>query len=156
MLQALAEAYGCAPDAERKDGRGCGVRVCPKLQEIALWSCHDFEFKSLSAVVYARAQPPGNVLTEVRKDAPSADVVSAVLGRKIRPLKKSRVTSVQGGASPAKSRTQSPSDVSSTLIPIEEALRPVRIACVHVDDCPQLTEDEALSLEDFGTVVVYR
>jgi hypothetical protein len=156
MLQALAEAYGCAPDAERKDGRGCGVRVCPKLQEIALWSCHDFEFKSLSAVVYARAQPPGNVLTKAQKDVPSADVVSAVLGRKIRPLKKSRVTSVQGGASPAKSRTQSPSDVSSTLIPIEEALRPVRIACVHVDDCPQLTEDEALSLEDFGTVVVYR
>jgi hypothetical protein len=44
----------------------------------------------------------------------------------------------------------------STLIPIEEALRPVRIACVDVDDCPQITEDEALLLEEFGTVVVYR
>jgi len=104
-------------------------------------------------VVHARAQPTGNVLTEAQRD-PSADVVSAVLGRKIRPLKKSRVASAQGGSSPAKS--QNPSDVSSTLIPMEEALHPVPIACVHVDDCPQLTEDEALSLEEFGTVVVYR
>ncbi|OAX37680.1 hypothetical protein K503DRAFT_771267 [Rhizopogon vinicolor AM-OR11-026] len=156
MLQALAEAYGRAMDAEHKNVRGCGVRVCPKLQEIALWGCQDFEFRSLFAVVFARAQPAGVTLIEAQKDVSSADAVSTVLGRKIRPLKKSRVAAAQGGSSPGKPHMHSPNRVSSTLIPIEEALRPVRIACVHVDDCPQITEDEALSLEELGTVVVYR
>jgi hypothetical protein len=153
MLQALAEAYGHALGTG-----GYGVKVCPKLQEISLWSCCDFEFKSLVAIVFARAQPATGILLEAQKDVPSADAVSAVLGRKIRPLKKSRVASAQGvpSSSPAKSHTQSPNGVSSILIPIEEALRPARIACVHVDDCSQITENEALSLEEFGTVVVYR
>jgi hypothetical protein len=158
MLQALAEAYGRTLGAERKDVRGCGVRVCPRLQEIALWGCHDFEFKSLFAAVFARAQPAGGMLIEAQKDVPSADAVSALLGRKILPLKKkSHVASAQGcPSSLPKSHTRSPSGISSTLIPIEEALRPVLIACVHVDDCPQITEDQAFTLEEFGTVVVYR
>jgi len=159
MLQALAEAYGHAMDAERNDHdvRRCGVRVCPKLQEISLWGCPDFEFKNLFAVVFARARPAGAILLQAQKHIPTADALSAVLGRKIRPLKKPRGTTAQGNpSSPAKSHPQSPSGASSTVIPIEEALRPNRIACVHVDDCPQITEDEALSLEEFGTVVVYR
>ncbi|KAG1781211.1 hypothetical protein EV702DRAFT_999309, partial [Suillus placidus] len=148
VLEALAEAYGLAMDAEHKSTRGCGVRVCPKLERITLWGCSDFKFKSLFAAVFARAQPAGSgMFMKAQKDVPS--VVSTVLGRKIRPLKKPRVTSPQGGpSSPAK-----PHGAPSTLIPIEEALRPVRIACVHVDDCPQITEDEALLLEEFGTVV---
>ncbi|KAG2137539.1 hypothetical protein DEU56DRAFT_352249 [Suillus clintonianus] len=157
VLDALAEAYGLAMDAERKAARGCGVRVCPKLESITLWGCSDFKFKSLFAAVFARAPPAGNSMhVKAQKDVPS--VVSTVLGRKIRPLKKARVASPQGGpSSPAKPHsTQNSHGASSTLIPIEEALRPVRIACVHVDDCPQITEDEALLLEEFGTVVVYR
>ncbi|KAG1814615.1 uncharacterized protein BJ212DRAFT_1300429 [Suillus subaureus] len=157
MLEALAEAYGLAMDAERKATRGCGVRVCPKLERITLWGCSDFKFKSLFAAVFARAQPAGNsMLMKAQKDAPS--VVSTVLGRKIRPLKKPRVASPRGGpSSPAKPHiTQNSHGAPSTLIPIEEALRPVPIACVNVDDCPQISEDEALLLEEFGTVVVYR
>ncbi|KAG2357709.1 hypothetical protein BDR07DRAFT_1362904 [Suillus spraguei] len=156
MLEALAEAYGLAMDAEGNATRGCGVRVCPKLERITLWGCSDFKFKSLFAAVFARAHPTGSsMLTKVQKDVPS--VVSTVLGRKIRPLKKPRVASPQGGpSSPAKPYTMNSHGTSSTLIPIEEALHPVRIACVHVDDCPQITEDEALLLEEFGTVVVYR
>ncbi|KAG1741619.1 hypothetical protein EDB19DRAFT_703094 [Suillus lakei] len=157
VLEALAEPYGSAMNAERKAARGCGVRVCPKLERITLWGCSDFKFQSLFAAVFARAQPAGsNMLTKAQKDVPS--VVSTVLGRKIRPLKKPRVASPQGGpSSPAKAHTtQHSHGVPSTLIPIEEALRPVRIACVNVDDCPQITEDEALLLEEFGTVVVYR
>ncbi|KAG1879991.1 hypothetical protein F4604DRAFT_1922668 [Suillus subluteus] len=157
MLEALAEPYGLAMDAERKATRGCGVRVCPKLERITLWGCSDFKFKSLFAAVFARAQPAGSsMLMKVQKDVPS--VVSTVLGRKIRPLKKPRVASPRGGpSSPAKPHTmQNSHGASSTLIPIEEALRPIPIACVDVDDCPQITEDEALLLEEFGTVVVYR
>ncbi|KAG1730139.1 uncharacterized protein EDB91DRAFT_795835 [Suillus paluster] len=156
VLEALAEAYGLALDAERKEARGCGVRVCPKLERITLWGCCDFIFKSLFAAVFARAQPAGSsMLMKAQKDVPS--VVSTVLGRKIKPLKKPRAASAQEGpSSPAKSHVQSSHGVSSTLIPIEEALHPVRVVCVHVDDCPQITEDEALLLEEFGTVVVYR
>ncbi|KAG2343403.1 hypothetical protein BDR05DRAFT_911500 [Suillus weaverae] len=155
VLEALAEAYGLAMDTERESMRGCGVRVCPKLERITFWGCSDFKFKSLFAVVFARAQPAGSgMFMKAQKDVPS--VVSTVLGRKIRPLKKPRVTSPQGGpSSPAKPLTTQ-NGAPSTLIPIEEALRPVRIACVHVDDCPQITEDEALLLEEFGAVVVYR
>ncbi|KAG1844527.1 hypothetical protein DFJ58DRAFT_664792 [Suillus subalutaceus] len=154
MLEALAEPYGLAMDAERKATRGCGVRVCPKLERITLWGCSDFKFKSLFAAVFARAQPAGSsMLMKVQKDVPS--VVSTVLGRKIRPLKKPRVASPRGSpSSPAK--PQNSHGASSTLIPIEEALRPVPIACVDIDYCPQITEDEALLLEEFGTVVVYR
>ncbi|KAG0697202.1 hypothetical protein DFH29DRAFT_1003925 [Suillus ampliporus] len=156
VLEALAEAYGLTMDAGRKEARGCGVRVCPKLERITLWGCCDFKFKSLFAAVFARAQPAGSsMLMKAQKDVPS--VVSTVLGRKIRPLKKPRAAfAPEGPSSPTKSHTQSSHGVSSTLIPIEEALRPVRIACVHVDDCPQITEDEAILLEEFGTVVVYR
>lgn len=157
VLETLAEAYGLAMDAERKATRGCGVRVCPKLERITLWGCSDFMFKSLFAAVFARAQPAGNsMLMKAQKDEPS--VVSTILGRKIRPLKKPRVASPQGGlSSPAKPHTtQNSHGTASTFIPIEDALRPVHIACVHVDDCPQITEDEALLLEEFGTVVVYR
>ncbi|KAG2074450.1 hypothetical protein BDR04DRAFT_1140695 [Suillus decipiens] len=156
VLEALAEAYGLAMDAERNATRGCGVRVCPKLERITLWSCSDFKFKSLFAAVFARAHPTGSsMLTKAQKDVPS--VVSTVLGRKIRPLKKPHVASPQGGpSSPAKPYTMNSHGMLSTLIPIQEALHPVRIACVHVDDCPQIAEDEALLLEEFGTVVVYR
>jgi hypothetical protein len=157
ILEALAEAYGLAMDAEHKATRGCGVRVCPKLERITLWGCSDFKFKSLFAAVFARAQPAASsMLMKAQKDVPS--VVSTVLGRKIRPLKKPRMASPRGGpSSPAKPDTmQNSHGTPSTLIPIEEALRPVRIACVDVDDCPQITEDEALLLEEFGTVVVYR
>ncbi|KAG1787956.1 uncharacterized protein HD556DRAFT_1298600 [Suillus plorans] len=157
VLDALAEAYGRTMDVERKETRGCGVRVCPKLERIALWSCSDFKFQSLFAVVFARAQSVStSVLMKAQKDVPS--VVSAVMGRKILPLKKSRVVSPQGGpSSPAKPHTmQNSHGVSSTLIPIEEALRPVQIACVHVNDCPQIAKVDASLLEEFGIVVVYR
>ncbi|KAG2130288.1 uncharacterized protein EDB93DRAFT_82985 [Suillus bovinus] len=157
VLDALAEAYGHALDAERKATRGYGVRVCPKLERIALWSCSDFRFQSLFATVFARAQSAGpNVFMKAQKDVPS--VVSTVLGRKIRPLKKPRVASSQGAlSSPVKLHTmQNSHGAQSTLIPIEDALRPARMTCVHVDDCPQITEDEASMLDDYATVVVCR
>ncbi|KAH7890253.1 hypothetical protein F5I97DRAFT_3386 [Phlebopus sp. FC_14] len=154
ILAALAESYGrVAPMQGRRAGKACGVRVCPRLDELVLWSCPDFDFKTLFAAVYARADVddrdvPPEVVVE-------ADVASAVLGRKIRPLKKLRNT----GASQTQDVDTSPRAAGSsvsTLIPIQEALHPTPITCVHLENCPQIGDDAALSLEELGTVVMIR
>ncbi|KAF9220371.1 hypothetical protein BS17DRAFT_787684 [Gyrodon lividus] len=158
VLDALAEAYGTrVAKAPGVYPRSCGVRVCPRLEELVLWSCTDFDFKMLWSTIYTRsvAIDEGG---EPDKDVFEAEVVaSAVLGRKIRPLKKTRNTRANLPQQHGDTGPHAASGSSrSTLIPIEEALHPSRITCLHLEDCPQISEHEALSLERWGTVVMYR
>ncbi|KIJ63991.1 hypothetical protein HYDPIDRAFT_112500 [Hydnomerulius pinastri MD-312] len=151
ILEALAESYGTPGQGPR--GRRCGVRVCPRLEELVLWSCTDFDFGALVSAVYAR----GILLNSGGEPNQEPEAVaSAVLGRKIRPLKKTRNV----GASQtqrADTNAHAVSGSRSTLIPIEEALHPSCITCVHLEDCPQISEEQAYSLEEvLGTVVMYR
>ncbi|KAF9235081.1 hypothetical protein BU15DRAFT_65159 [Melanogaster broomeanus] len=148
VLGALAEAYGT--HAAKTAGvypRSCGVRVCPRLEELVLWSCADFDMENLASTVFARRLVTPDDGGEPDKDVFEAEIVaSAVLGRKIRPLKKMRNTLQQQHAHNLGPHAASGSS-RSTLIPIEEALHPSRIACLHLEDCPQISETEALSLE---------
>ncbi|KAG6370672.1 hypothetical protein JVT61DRAFT_11192 [Boletus reticuloceps] len=158
VLDALAEAYGCAPTTGGVRTRSCGVRVCPRLEDLILWSCPDFDFRTLWSTVHARSLAPDDAGDEPRKEALEAEVfASAVLGRKIRPLKKTH----SSGARPSQQHLD-PSGLwastssRSTLIPMQEALHPSRLACLHLEDCPQISHHEALSLGRWGTMVIYR
>lgn len=158
MLDALAEAYGCVPITGNIRTKLCGVRVCPRLEDLILWSCSDFDFKTLWSTVHTRSLAPDDDRDEQQKEALKTEVfASAVLGRKIRPLKKMR----NAGTKPSQQRVE-PNGLSasgssrSTLIPMQEALHPSRLACVHLEDCPQISPHEALSLGRWGTMVINR
>ncbi|KAI6038546.1 hypothetical protein EDC04DRAFT_1951665 [Pisolithus marmoratus] len=155
VLKALAESYGSVPSGGGSCApRTCGVRICPRLEELVLWSCNDFHFESLFSVVHARSGEadvsPPNIGVPV-----GVDVASAVLGRKIRPLKKPRnardntMHAVDPGSHTA-------SGAICTLIPIEEALHPTGITCIHLEDGPPISEDQVLSLEELGVIVTLR
>ena len=155
VLDALAEAYGCVPMTGSVRTRLCGVRVCPRLEDLILWSCSDFDFRTLWSAVHTRSLASGDDGDEQEKEADA--FASAVLGRKIRPLKKIR----NPGARPLQQRVD-PSGLSasgssrSTLIPMQEALHPSRLTCLHLEDCPQISHHEALSLGRWGAIVIYR
>ena len=160
VLDALAEAYGCVPMTGGVRTRLCGVRVCPRLEDLILWSCSDFDFRTLWSAMHTRslALVPDGDGDEQQREALETEVfASAVLGRKIRPLKKMR----NPGARPPQQRVD-PSGLSasgssrSTLIPMQEALHPSRLTCLHLEDCPQISHHEALSLGRWGTIVIYR
>lgn len=159
VLGALAEAYGYAAVTGGVRTRMCGVRVCPRLEDLILWSCSDFDFKTLWSAVHTRSLAPNDDGDEQQKEAFEADVfASAVLGRKIRPLKKMR----NSGTKPSSQQRVdsggfSASSLSrSTLIPMQEALHPSRLACLHLEDCSQISHHEALSLGRWGTMVIYK
>ncbi|KAH0826336.1 hypothetical protein J3R83DRAFT_5290 [Lanmaoa asiatica] len=158
VLGALAEAYGCAPMTGGARTRLCGVRVCPRLEDLILWSCSDFDFRTLWSTVHTRSLAPDDDGDEQKKEALEAELfASAVLGRKIRPLKKmrnSRTKLPQQRVDP--SGVSATSSSRSTLIPMREALHPSRLACLHLEDCPQVSHHEALSLGRWGTMVIYR
>ncbi|KAI6112242.1 hypothetical protein EDD16DRAFT_1603704 [Pisolithus croceorrhizus] len=154
VLNALAESYGSVPSGrDSSPPRTCGVRICPRLEELVLWSCNDFHFESLFSVVHARSgeadvSPPDVGVVGV-------DVASAVLGRKIRPLKKRRKAG-DNAVHVVDLGSHTASGTMSTLIPIEEALHPTGITCIHLEDCPPISEDQVLSLEELGAVVTLR
>lgn len=159
VLDALAEAYGFVPATGGTRTRLCGVRVCPRLEDLILWSCPDFDFKTLWSTVHTRSLAPddGNGDQHPKEVVKPEVFASAVLGRKIRPLKKIR----RPGTKPPQQRVDpsglSTSDSSrSTLIPMQEALHPSRLTCLHLEDCPQISHHEALSLGRWGTMVIYR
>lgn len=159
VLDALAEPYGCVPVIGSVRTKLCGVRVCPWLEDLILWSCSDFNFRTLWSTVHTRSLAPDDDGDEQQKEALEAEVfASAVLGRKIRPLKKMR----NSGTKPSQQRVEDPSGLSasslsrSILIPMQEALHPSRLACLHLEDCPQISHHEALSLGRWGTMVIYR
>lgn len=158
VLGALAEAYGSVPATGGVRTRLCGVRVCPRLEDLTLWSCADFDFKTLWSTVHTRSLAPDDDGDEQQAETVEAEVfASAVLGRKIRPLKKRR----NSGPKPAQQRVH-PGELSasgawrSTLIPMQDALHPSRLAFLHLDDCPQISHHEALSLGRWGTMVIHR
>ena len=161
VLDALGEAYGCVPVTGGVRSRLFGVRVCPRLEDLILWSCSDFDFRTLWSAVHTRSLAPDNDGDEQPKEALEAleaeVFASAVLGRKIRPLKKMR----NSGTRPSQQRVD-PSGLSasspsrSTLIPMQQALHPSRLTCLHLEDCPQISHHEALSLGRWGTIVIFR
>jgi len=152
VLSALAESYGRVSSGQtRRATRACGVRVCPRLEELVLWSCNDFQFETLYSVVYARSS-----LVDTSTPTPDAigvDVASAVLGRQIRPLKKPRSV---GANISQHADFGLYSGAISTLIPIQEALHPSSITCVHLEDCPPITGHQLLSLEELGAMVILK
>ena len=154
LLSALAESYGRTPSGQgRRHTKACGVRVCPRLEELVLWSCNDFQFPTLYSVVYARS---GLVDTSTSTpDAVGVDVASAILGRQIRPLKKPRGAGANVSQRADFGLHATPGAIS-TLIPIQEALHPSHITCVHLEDCPPISEDQLLSLEELGAAVTLK
>ncbi|KAI6032588.1 hypothetical protein F5J12DRAFT_712714 [Pisolithus orientalis] len=149
VLKALGESYGSVPGGRGSCApRTCGVRICPRLEELVLWSCNDFHFESLFSVVHARSG-------EADVGVVGVDVASAVLGRKIRPLKKPR-NAKDSTIHVVDPGSHTVSGAISTLIPIEEALHPTGITCIHLEDCPPISEDQVLSLERLGAVVTLR
>lgn len=158
VLDALAEAYGCVPATGRVRTRSYGVRVCPRLEDLILWSCPDFDFETLWSTAHARSLAPRDDEDEQSTGALEAEVfASAVLGRKIRPLKKMRNSRTWPSQQRADSSGLSASVSSrSTLIPMQEALHPSRLTCLHLEDCPHINDHEALSLGRWGTIVIYR
>jgi len=64
-------------------------------------------------------------------------------------LKKLRRLGVTGLASkPVPPSTAAGS--TSTVISIDEALRPARIICIYAEKCGSITEEDALSLRNLG------
>ncbi|KAL4063747.1 hypothetical protein J3A83DRAFT_964810 [Scleroderma citrinum] len=152
VLTALAESYGRVPSGQGSwTSRVCGVRICPRLEELVLWSCNDFQFETLYSVVRTRSS-----LVDTSTPAPDVagvDVASAVLGRQIRPLKKHRSANTSQSADVG---LHAASGVISTFIPIQEALHPSSVTCVHLEDCPSIRKDQVFSLEELGAVVTLR
>ncbi|KAH7909432.1 hypothetical protein BJ138DRAFT_1155292 [Hygrophoropsis aurantiaca] len=151
VLTALSESCGTSHSLGR------GVRMCPRLEELMLWDCPDIPFKSLFAAVWARDYRPEPMITQAAQQPGISEVetVSAVLGRAIRPLKKSRKINDDGKASSTQYNGEPAHALLSTMIPMSEALRPTPIAYVHIDNCPLISHTEALSLEEFGAVVSF-
>lgn len=158
VLDALAEAYGCVRTTGGVRNKLCGVRVCPRLEDLILWSCSDFHFRTLWSTVHTRSLAPDDDGDEQHKEAVEAEVfASAVLGRKIRPLKKRRHSGTKSPQQRVDPSGLSASGSSrSTLIPMQEALHPSPLACLHLEDCPQISHHEALSLGRWGTMIIYR
>lgn len=154
VLKALAESYGSVPSGRGScPPRTCGVRICPRLEELVLWSCNDFHFESLFSLVHARSGEADVSLPDV--GVVGVDVASAVLGRKIRPLKRPR-SARDNTIHVVDPGSHTVAGTISTLIPIEEALHPTGITCIHLEDCPPIGEDQVLSLEELGVVVTLR
>ncbi|KAG9311238.1 hypothetical protein JVU11DRAFT_8315 [Chiua virens] len=162
VLDALAEAYGCAPATGGVRTRLCGVRVCPRLEDLILWSCPDVGFRPLWSMVHMRTLTPDNDGNEQdhKEEALEAEVfASAVLGREIRPLKKKRYLGANSSHpvdEPNASGLSASDSSRSTLIPMQDALHPTRLVCLHLEDCPQISHQEALSLGRLGIIVIYK
>ncbi|KAJ6629402.1 hypothetical protein B0H10DRAFT_1939795 [Mycena sp. CBHHK59/15] len=107
---------------QRVAGAGA-VRVCPRLEALALWRCADVGIAPLAAVAVARN---GNVVA---------------LGGEVRVIRPMRRTRRQGEAS---------LNILSSMIAVEEAARPARIGYVRVEACALISEEQAMSLKALG------
>ncbi|KIK00824.1 hypothetical protein K443DRAFT_99737 [Laccaria amethystina LaAM-08-1] len=144
-----------------------GVKVCPRLEALSFWGCHDLEFASVLAVVRSRNRPDVRDAEETPKipGSPKNKAASPVtgvsgrgkgvekteevaMGRQIRPLRKLQVQSAPaqvfwGTFAPS-------SNIVSTLIAAQEAFQPAHIAYIRIKDCKLVTEADALSLKDLA------
>ncbi|KAF8205965.1 hypothetical protein K438DRAFT_1715127 [Mycena galopus ATCC 62051] len=129
---------------------GPAVRVCPRLEALALLHCGDVDITSLVGIVMARNGSNGvsGDLGAAASDEGGAATKGAV--RVIRPMKKLRRQGhgvVEGPSSRAPSTNMS-------MIAIEEASRPARIGYVRIGGCARIAEDEAMSLKTLGVADV--
>lgn len=153
-----------------------GVKVCPRLEAISFWGCKDLDFGGLRAVVKARNRSidgennracldegPDMASTTVTGKTQNGDedsrVVEAMMGRKIKPLRKPRRQGQVGGdwnpgLSTPTATIASSADIRSTMVAMKEASRPAHIVYVRVKDCPSITQEEVVSLKDLGVVDV--
>lgn len=144
-----------------------GVKVCPRLEALSFWGCHDLDFSSVLAVVRSRNRPDvrdaeeppkisggpqdkaANPVTGVSGRGKGPEKTEEVaMGRQIRPLRKLQVQSASAQISGG---TFAPSsNIVSTLIAAQEAFQPAHIAYVRIKDCELITEADALLLKDLG------
>ncbi|KAJ7457237.1 hypothetical protein B0H11DRAFT_2063449 [Mycena galericulata] len=137
---------GLQQRARGTPGPGPSVRVCPRLETIALWRCADFDITPLLAVVIARNGSGSGSLTSTPTDG-GGGAPSEGAARAIRPMKKLRR---QGPSPPTRS-----SNISSGMnIAMGEASRPARIGYVRIEDCALIGEGEAMSLRTIGVADV--
>ncbi|KAJ7474768.1 hypothetical protein FB451DRAFT_1133101 [Mycena latifolia] len=123
------------------------VRVCPRLEALALWRCADVDITPLVGIVIARNGSNGG--GGDRAIAPSGHGGAA---RAIRPMKKLR----RQGQGVGEVRDPS-ANILSSMVAMKEASRPARISYVRIEDCALIGEEEAMSLKAFGVAdVVWR
>ncbi|KAF7368740.1 hypothetical protein MVEN_00198900 [Mycena venus] len=143
------------------------VRVCPRLEALALLRCPDVEISSLVGIVITRNGSSGGTedlalgmaASGPASDNGGGDGGAAANGppvRAIRPLKKLRRQGGQGrGAGDDPGPSASPStNILSSMIVMEEASRPARISYVRVGDCARISEEEAMTLKALGVTDV--
>ena len=160
-----------------------GVKLCPRLEALSFWGCQDVEFDGLRAIVLARngsntdncehevspkdaAAPNGGKPPTVTRDGEGASPeavrrdgdgpkieTDARLGRKIKPLRKSR-HHVSGGQRPSSPPLTPTTNIVSTLIAMREAFEPANIIYLRVANCKLVNQEQAASLRDLGVVDV--
>ncbi|KAJ7763126.1 hypothetical protein DFH07DRAFT_917204 [Mycena maculata] len=132
------------------------VRVCPRLEALALWRCADVDISPLVGIVIARNGSGGGGhggLGNINLAASDNSGAAPSKPRAIRPMKKLRR---QGqGIVGAGTSTRAPStNILSSMIANEEASRPARISYVRIEDCALIDEKQALSLRALGVADV--
>jgi len=126
------------------------VRVCPRLEALALLRCADIDITSLVAIVIARnGSSAGGAAMAGASDNGGGGANRAV--RAIRPMKKLR-RQAQGHGEGTSQQAPSTNILSpSMMIAMEEASRPAaRISYVRIGGCARISEDEAMSLKALG------
>ncbi|KAJ7035124.1 hypothetical protein C8F04DRAFT_1037674 [Mycena alexandri] len=126
---------------------GPAVRVCPRLEALALWRCADVEITPLIGIVIAR-----NRNSSGGSAIPPSDNAGAANKGTVRPMKKLRRQGHGVGEGPS-SRAAS-SNILSSIIAMEEAARPARISYVRIEDCAMIGEEQAMSLRALGVAEV--
>ncbi|KAJ7708313.1 hypothetical protein B0H17DRAFT_1000336 [Mycena rosella] len=138
---------------QRIAGAGA-VRVCPRLEALALWRCADVDITALVGIVIARNGRSGGGAAD-RGTVPSDNGGGAAnkgAPRAIRPMRKLRRQGQGAGDAGDPS-----SNILSSIIAIEEASRPARISSIRIEDCALIREEQALSLRALGVAdVVWR
>ncbi|KAJ7674072.1 hypothetical protein DFH06DRAFT_1173921 [Mycena polygramma] len=132
---------------------GPAVRVCPRLEALALWRCALVTISPLAGIVIARNGSSGGESgdrTIAASESGGAETKGAA--RAIRPMKKLRRQGpgVVEGPSPRAPST----NILSTMIAMKEASRPARISYVRIGDCASINEEEAMSLKALGVAEV--
>ncbi|EAU87143.1 hypothetical protein CC1G_05832 [Coprinopsis cinerea okayama7 len=167
-----------SPSANARTRRG--VKVCPRLESLSFWGCDDLDLPVLLSVVCARkgddngaalgpeghspsAATPNGVGTSVTGAATTAPgggksseqkvmgQAAQILGRKIRPLRKSARQAVVngGGALGGGEGGNAPSvNIVSGVLAAQEALNPSPISYIRIHDCRLISEEAALSLKE--------
>jgi F-box-like len=146
------------------------VKFCPRFEALSLWSCEDVEIDDLCALVIARnRQTDEEVDLDASDMPPNASIVNqsrnvveksptAVVGRAIKPLRKSRLQRQNAGSgfdcSIATVTPSSSTSILSTIVAMVEASRPAIVAFIRIENCPSITQEEALRLKGFGVVDV--